>query len=116
MIDYDQSWYTAEFHSGSDKHIERKVDKYLAYLSYLCYLIETDSVTKKEIQLFEYELIRTMRSISVQAYLWNLVHFSRRFGIECSCRNLVDYGIRRNVIDKDFLTNNENKFPKYLDF
>lgn len=116
LIDYTQDWYHEKFHYPENRDTETKVDKYLAYLSYLCYLIETKSVTPKEVQLFEYKLYRTVQNMSVQAYLWNLTHFAEKFGIKYSCYNLVEYGIKKKIINEDFLTNKIDKFPKRLNF
>jgi len=116
MVDHGQFKCAANFYDPSNKHVEMQIDKYLSYLSYLCYLIETRSVTKREMQLFEYKLVRTLRSPAVQTYLWNLVHFSKKFKINCSFHNLVVYGIKREVIGKDFLTNDKDRFTKILTF
>jgi len=116
IIDYDLDWYNSTFHNNSNRVLESKIDKYLAYLSYLCYLIETKSITKKEVQLFEYKLFRTVQSPSVQAYLWNLTHFSQKFGIKCSCYKLVEYGIKRKIIKNDFLPIDCGRFQKTLIF
>ena len=115
LIDYGQDWYNENFYMQEDRSTEARIDKYLAYLSYLCYLISTKILTEDEILLFEYKLVRTIQSYSVQAYLWNLTHFSKRNNTRYSCDNLVKYGINKKIIDNDFLTN-KNKYPKYLNF
>lgn len=122
LVDYGEFQYPEGFfdlsneRTENNKRIERQIDQYLSYLSYLCYLIETGSITEQETQLFEYKLVRTLQSLSVQAYLWNLVHFSKKFNVKCSFHNLIMYGINRKIIDVDFLTNDKKKYPKILTF
>ena len=113
IIDHEQVPFTADFYK--DKQNELRIDKYLAYLSYIFYLIEAKIITKKEIQLFDYKIVRALKSPLVQGYLWNLMRFSERLGVKCSFHNLITYGIKLGMIDKDFMTNRE-KFPKVLNF
>lgn len=56
MFDYDEDWYSEEFHLSGD--LERKVDKTLSYFSYICYLKSRGVITKKELYFFQYELER----------------------------------------------------------
>ncbi|MCL2572658.1 MAG: hypothetical protein FWE11_09680 [Defluviitaleaceae bacterium] len=115
MIDYDPCWYNEHFHKDENRQMESRVDKYLPYLSYLCYLIDINGLTKKEIILFEYKLVRAAQSPSVQAYLWNLYHFGKKFGIKHSGYSLMKYGIKRKAVDNDFFINNK-KFEKNIFF
>ena len=115
MIEYGRFEYTAAFHEPANKQIELSIDLYLSYLSYLCYLRDTGSISDKEMRFFEYKLVRTLQTPSVQTYLWNLVHFAKESSdITCSFHSLVMYGINRGVLDRDFLTNS-NKYPRILD-
>ncbi|MCL2005830.1 MAG: hypothetical protein FWG73_06660 [Planctomycetaceae bacterium] len=116
IIDHDlqNTTFTADFYK--DKKNELRIDKYLAYLSYLCYLIEAKLITDNETQLFGYKIVRVLESSLVKGYLWNLMRFSEvRLGVKCSFHNLITYGMKHGRIDKDFMTN-RNKFPKVLNF
>lgn len=103
LADYDEEvWYTRDFH-GSGKP-EFAMDKLLSYLSYICYLIETRHITKKESSILEYELRRACESSQVQDYLFNLYHFSQAIKSTCSFQYLIDYGLKEGIIDKsDFM-------------
>ena len=114
MIDYKENWYDEKFHGGSNE--EFLIDKLLSYLSYICYLIETNNITKKEFQILEYELRRCCECRSVQAYLWNLHWWSKSRNSICSFQYLIDYGISRKIIPKEEFGIHSGRFPKYLSF
>lgn len=114
LVDYNQDWYDEDFHGGSAKEMD--VDRLLSYLSYICYLIKSRHITKEESSILEYELRRACESHSVQAYHFNLYHFSQRRKSTCSFQYLIDFGLRNGIIEKDFMNKNSSKFPKYLNF
>lgn len=116
LFDYDDDiWYDDTFHRGGD--IEFKIDKLLSYLSYICYLINTHHVTKKESSILEYELQRACKSFQVQSYLFNIYHFSKGGNSTCSFQYLIDYGFKEKIIEKEeFLNRNSRKYPKRINF
>ncbi|MDR1927825.1 MAG: hypothetical protein LBQ33_04210 [Oscillospiraceae bacterium] len=114
LVDYDQKWYDENFHGASEK--ELVIDKLLSYLSYICYLISENHLTKNESSILEYELIRACESLSVQAYLYNLYHFSKKRKSMCSFQYLIDYGLKLKIIPETFLEESSSAYPKYLNF
>lgn len=114
-VEYDDSWYNEDFHDG-DGDFEHQVDELLSYLSYICYLKKERNISRKEFRILQYEINRTCTSPCVQAYLWNLYHFSRRQGSKCSFQYLIDYGIKNRLIDKSFLKVDCELYEKTLNF
>lgn len=115
-VDYDHEWYNEEFHNAGSE-IEFNVDKLLAYLSYICYLYELKTISKKEFRILQYEVNRVCSSPSVQSYLWNLYHFSKAQGTECTFQYLINYGIKHKIINMDaFYSNQSTVYPRYLNF
>lgn len=116
MIEYDHSWYGESFHDGTNGNEER-IDRFLSYLSYICYIKKMRAIHKKEFSILEYELLRTCSSPSVCAYLWNLYHFSKKQGTKCSFQYLIEYGIKKKIIDKRIFLDAESRvYTKYLNF
>lgn len=112
MIDYDQFWYSPEFH-GSD--IEPRVDSFLSYLSYICYLRKCRYLSKKDILILDYFIRRTCISYSTQSYLWNFYHWSCSQNTVCSFSHLIEYGIQNKLIDKkEFMDINSNEYIRGL--
>lgn len=114
-VEYDDSWYNEDFHDG-DGDFEHQVDELLSYLTYICYLKKERNISRKEFRILQYEINRTCTSPCVQAYLWNLYHFSRRQGSKCSFQYLIDYGIKNRLIDKSFLKVDCELYEKTLNF
>ena len=114
LIDYKENWYDESFHGGSNE--EFLIDKLLSYLSYICYLIKTNNITKKEVQILDYELHRACECWSIQAYLWNLNWWSKSRNSVCSFQYLIDYGITNNIICYADFKKDSKKFPKHLNF
>ena len=115
IIEYDDAWYDEDFHNGNSD-FEHQVDKLLSYLSYICYLKKENNISKREFRILQYEINRTCTSPCVQAYLWNLYHFSRSQGSKCSFQYLIDHGIQHKLIDKSFLKKNCELYTKTLNF
>lgn len=101
-VEYDLSWYSIEFHGNK---MEERIDKLLSYVDYVCYLRQTSNISKKEFQIFQYEIHRICVSPSCQSYLWNLYHFSLKNNTMCSFYNLIQYGIKHRLLPSDFKTN-----------
>jgi len=103
IVDYDQNWYSREFHGSNE--LEGAIDKLFSYLDYICYLKDTKNITKTEFNIFRYEIHRVCISISTQSYLWNLYHFSKKNKSACSFQYLINYGINSKLFPKDFKEN-----------
>jgi len=114
LIDYKENWYNENFHGGNDQ--EFLIDKLLSYLSYICYLIKSKNITRKEIKILDYELHRACECLSVQAYLWNLYWWSKQKNSVCSFQYLIDYGLTQNIILKTDFKKDSEIFPKHLNF
>lgn len=116
LIEYDPNWYNEDFHDNPDSQLESSIDKLLSYLSYICYLKSTRNISKTEFEILRYEMNRVCVSPSVQAYLWNLHHFSKRNNTGCSFQYLIEYGIKNKIIKPEFKKADPGLFPKYLNF
>jgi hypothetical protein len=113
-IDYYPFWYDVNFHKNRD--FEYKIDKVLSYFDYICYLYSTKNIGNNEFKILKYRISRICMSPSTQAYLWNLYHFSNKFGRECSFTHIINYGIKNKLIKQEFTSNSINLFIKYLNF
>ena len=116
MFDYDSEWYTREFHYQRNK-LEHDVDKTLAYFSYICYLRKNKIISKKDFIFFEYEIKRIAANYSVQAYFYNLFHFSKKNNCEFTFKYLFDYCYKNKLFTKCIdIKSISNNFPRYLNF
>ncbi|MCL2179817.1 MAG: hypothetical protein FWB83_01700 [Treponema sp.] len=114
-IDNDPAWYTGDFHKNySDMGYQ--IDKLLSYFDFICYLYEIKNIKYDEFNVIKYEIDRACASPSVQAYLWNLYHFSNEIEAGCSFMYIINYGIKEKIIKNDFKSNNKDLFNKYLKF
>lgn len=114
LIEYGDKWYNEDFHNN--KELERKMDEFLSFLSYICYLYEEKHITNKEFSILQYEINRTCRSAEIQNYLWNLYHFSDLQKYECSYQYLIDYGVKNQLINKNtFYDQKSDKYKDVLD-
>jgi hypothetical protein len=116
IIDYDHNWYTKDFHKNHD--FEYKIDKVLSYIDFICYLYSNGDIKDNEFKIIKYRVNRICISPSTQRYLWNLYHFSKRMGAECSFTHIIDYGIKNKIIKKEFLDNSNDLYGdcRYLNF
>ena len=115
MIDNNPRWYTEDFHKNYSE-LGYHIDKLLSYFDFICYLHFIKNLSSNEFSVIRYEIDRACASPSVQAYLWNLYHFSNEIEAGCSYMYIIDYGIKEKIINKEFKNNNENLFNKYLKF
>ena len=115
VIDSNPNWYTEDFHRNYSD-LGYQIDKLLSYFDFICYLYFIKNLKNNEFSVVRYEIDRTCASPSVQAYLWNLYHFSNKIEAGCSFMYIIDYGIKEKIIDKDFKNNNEDLFKKYMRF
>lgn len=112
-MDYGGFWYNDSFHGSV---FEKEVDSLFRYLSFICYLYDRRLISEKEMTLFEYVLNRTCLSAQSIEYLWNIYHFARSNGLECSFSPLIKYGESRGRITTDFYNRESRLFHKYLNF
>ncbi len=116
MIDYSTDWYNKEFHN-TDSKLEYEVDMLLSYFSYVCYLYESNCITRDELSVLRYELNRICSSKQIQNYLWNLYHFSIKIKTTSSFASLIEYGIREKLILEDeFINKDSPSYTKHLNF
>lgn len=112
IVDYNQNWYNYSFHGSN---IEFDIDKLFSYINYICYLKFSDNISDDEFNILKYEVNRICISKSSQCYLWNLYHFAIKNQSTCSFPDLIDYGIKNNLLHKDFKTNT-SLFTKTLNW
>ena len=115
LIDNNPNWYTEDYHKNYSE-LGYQIDKLLSYFDFICYLHFIKNLKVNEFNVIRYEIDRTCASPSVQAYLWNLYHFSNKIEAGCSYMYIIDYGIKEKIIDIEFKSNNENLFKKYMKF
>ena len=118
QIDYDSKWYNRGFHNGKDA-LEHDVDKTLSFFSYICYLRKNKLIGKRDFEIFSYEIQRIADNYSVQAYLFNLYHFSKKRGVEITFCYLFDYCYKNDLFGErtvEIKNPNTKIFPKYLNF
>jgi len=115
LVDNNLDWYTEDFHK-SYSDLSYQIDKLLSYFDFICYLFFIKKLSLNEFSVIRYEIDRACASPSVQAYLWNLYHFSNKIEAGCSFMYIIDYGIKEKIITNEFKINNESLFLKYLKF
>ena len=109
LIEYDEFRYDKKFH-GSD--IEPELDKLLALLDHMCYLLKSRSFWKKEFGIFRYEIIWMLSNEEVQAYLWNIYHFSKSIDAPCSFQSLIEWGLQNDLLPSDFTSKTCRAFTR----
>jgi len=115
LIDNKPDWYTEDFHK-SYSDFSYQMDRILSYFDFICYLYSKKNLSFNEFNVIKYEIDRTCASPSVQAYIWNLYHFSNKMEAGCTFMYLINYGIKEKIISDDLLTNNTDLYKKYLNF
>lgn len=127
IFQYNGFVYDSGFHD--DAELQRKVDKALLYLSYICYLNNRRVITNNEFAFFEIEISQTLRNEGVIDYLFNLYHFECRVGrLNPSARGsrkqftffpLLEYGRSIGVVDDGFFKPESvrtGRYHRYLNF
>ena len=114
---YDLFNYSIDFHQ--DTEAQRRVDKALLYLSYVCYLAKKGIIAKDDFSFFEIDLSQTLTCPDVVDYLFNLYHLESLEAAGSSSEIvkpqkrqrgskyfpfsfLIKYGVERGLITKDF--------------
>lgn len=111
-VDYMPYWYGEDFHGGE---LEHSMDRLFGCINNICYLKETGNISSKEFSVFRYDVHRVCTSYSAQVYLWNLYHFSQAQKTDFPFLYLINYGIKENILRKDFKTN-KSLYQKYLNW
>ena len=127
MIDWDSGFYydhkfhlTEEaLHSSilrgvSDTDFFKKIDKTLAHFSYICYLKEQHTLTKKDMRNFEYKIRRLIDNQHIANYLYSLYHWSASLGVKMSFSFLINYCIKEKYVSSDFKTLDSPNYICYL--
>lgn len=118
LFDYGEKWYSENFHESGK--LERKIDKTLAYFSYISYLKKHHLITRSDFAFFQYEIERILVNCDVQDYFYNLYHFSKKFKLALSFYYLFNYGKKKKKYDSDFFDCNSyktlEKYHHYLNF
>ncbi len=117
LLEYDveerKSWYNEKFHHSD---LEKKMDRFLSNINYFCYLRNQKIIGKREFKFLRYEIERVCLNEQVQAYLWNLYHYSLQYTSDCPFQQIIDYGIKNNLFRRGFQINRINLFKKMLKF
>lgn len=115
---FDSSFYT--------EGLEKKADRTFEYLSYFCYLLDSGIIGEREFAFIEYEVITVLKNYQVQSYFFNLYHYiqheqrkidnvynSPSDSTKIPFYYLLEYGIKKGVIDSDLYSFDNPKF-KYI--
>lgn len=86
----------------SDDDLFKMIDQTLSMLSYICYLKSVRTITKKDMRFFEYELRRVVDNPHIRNYLYSLYHWSESLGVETSFSYVIEYGLKKGYLDKNF--------------
>lgn len=100
MIDYNQHWYNKEFPCSE---MELIVDTALHYYEYALYLREQGLLDEKEFLFFEYDINRILGNHDLSEYFRFLFNFSASGNLSFKYKRLLDYGIKMNRINKEFI-------------
>lgn len=127
IIDWDKGFYydgemrvsnelcRKELKGISDGDLFKKIDETLSCFSYICYLKKQFTLTKKDMKNFEYEIRRLFDNEHIVNYLYSLYHWSASLGVPMSFSFLVDYGIKKKYISRDFKSICGNSYELCLD-
>ncbi len=125
MIDLGDKWYTQDFYN-LDNINAPIIDRTLAHFSQVAYLILHNFIGKKEKQMFLYQLMSVLTNYQVQAYLFNAYHYSIYPHVINICtysdeekhnssfKELINYGLKYELLPKDFTKESCNLYPKFL--
>ena len=100
LIIYNKDWNKKEYRNSENEFI---IDKLIVWLTHICYLIETGSISQKEISIVNYTLYCVCKSKQIQLYLKRFHYRSKKMGIECTYNYLIKFGIKNQLLcEKDF--------------
>ena len=99
----EDEWYNDDFH-GSD--LEKKMDCLLSHMNYICYLIESKILTKKEAELFQYQIRSVSTNNGLQCYFFNIYHYAHWKESDCSFEILLNYAKKNGYLPEEFFDKN----------
>ena len=114
-IDYSENgWYGEGFtHSES----EPVVDNALLQFEHILYLKAQKLLNKEEFSHYQYEIDKIVSNRDVQRYFFNLYHYTQRAKLPFKFTKLLEYGIAKQYIDKDFFNKDSYNYGnKVLNF
>ncbi len=126
MIDWNEDFkYDGKFriksntsrkilHELDDTNFFKMIDKTLSYFSFICYLKKKRIIRDDDVVFFDYELRRLFDNEHISNYLYSLYHWSKQLGIEMSFSYLIDFGLEKGYLTKDFLRLDVSKYICYL--
>lgn len=109
-IDYSENgWYGESFtHSES----EPVVDNALLQFEHILYLKAQKLLKEEELSHYQYEIDKIVGNNDVQRYFFNLYHYTQRAKLPFKFTRLLEYGIAKQYIDKDFFNKDSNNYGK----
>jgi len=110
---YNNNWYTKDFHGNKD--IERKVDAFLSYLTYICYLYENKIISKNEFNVFKYELNSICYTNGTKTYLWRHYHHSIKKYKSSAFSCLIKY-LKDNILVEEERKKFDESIPNETNF
>lgn len=100
-----------ELQNISDEELFRMIDFTLSTFSYICYLRQVHTITRKEMQIFRYAIRRLADNVHISNYLYSLYHWSMSLNVDMSFSYLVKYCIVERLLNEDFtLYGNKDSF------
>ena len=101
FLEYNENndWYDERFHGGE---LEQKMDYLLSHMNYICYLIENGILTRKEAELFQYQIRSVSTNRGLQCYFFNIYHYAHWRKTDCSFEVLLNYSDKMGYLPKGF--------------
>lgn len=97
----------AKLNTISDEDLFSLIDHTLSIFSYICYLKSVGTIKNEDIRFFEYEIRRLIDNKHIRDYLYSLYHWSKKLSVKMSFSYLIEYGLQKKYLDKDFETYSE---------
>lgn len=118
IIDYSEHWYNEHFHNSGE--LEKNIDALFSQIDFICYLYSNSLLSKADFSIFKYEISRICNNSQCRCYLWNLYHWAKANGVQCSFDNLINY-LKKNLSEKELAAFESNKkrtsgYEQYLNF
>ena len=101
----------------TDEELCRMIDYTLSTFSYICYLRQVHTITRKEMQFFRYEIRRLVDNKHISNYLYSLYHWSKSLNVDMSFSYLVEYCIAEKLLNECFTLygNTDSFYQCYLE-
>ena len=114
-IDYSKHWYGPDFHNSD---FEAEIDKLLIRYTYFIDLYNYGYTDKNSTEWLNYEIHRLLTNFDMQAYLFNLMNFTKRIKAPFPYKALVEYGKKQGFLDDTFFNVQlgAQKYPKTLNW